>query len=695
MKNFFMNNLRKFSIILFIVLVIAELFIFNYKAFLINPFNSSKYQKQTFKIQDAQMEGLSYYADTDLYYVSRNNPTITFYMDSPVKTMCFDVAKNEWDGNELLVNIAYATESYKNLRSSEKSFAIIDGLSNSKYVTCSYSGNVQTISLTIMAETGTYLHLKDFCINQKIPFKFSVTRFLILFLLSCFVYTFIKYPAFKESFNLHKRSHKYATAFTLVLFLLLTIFVYNMYVEDYDWFGNTEGNQLTQEVVDAFENGQVHLLAEVPEELLALENPYDWSERTDAGLSYKWDHLLFEGKYYSYYGIAPVLTLFLPYHMITGYYFPSSLACLLYTLIATLFVGLCFLSIVRNWFGNTPFKIVMLGTIITICSSCAIINVLATQFYEISQSSALCFLVIGFYFMLNSGIFMNKKIKLNYLFFSSLFISLAVLSRATSGLYAFAMVIWIVYGLFQYRAEKQNTKTATLKYIVISILPYVFFGILQMTYNYLRFKNPFDFGIEYSLTINDFTRTEMHLGLVMISIINFLFAVPIINTVFPFIHGNFDSLNVNGYYFVATKPTIGLLPSTLPVLSLFYAPKLRKHFNFKQKLRLFFIWFLPGIIFPITLIAITWESGYAMRYGADFSWQLCIAAFIVIFYVYNRLNNETIKKWLFRLLFVSTVWCIMCYISVVFTTSPANAISHSISGADTYYRIRNLIAFWN
>ena len=53
---------------------------------------------------------------------------------------------------------------------------------------------------------------------------------------------------------------------------------------------------------DAFRAGQTHLLIEPSEELLAMENPYDWSARSALGVSAKWDHLLFDGKYYSYYG---------------------------------------------------------------------------------------------------------------------------------------------------------------------------------------------------------------------------------------------------------------------------------------------------------------------------------------------------------------------------------------------------------
>lgn len=694
MKIFFIQHLRKFAIISLIIFILLEIFVFNYKSFLINPINSSKYQQQGFDTSNTQMSQLSPTENIGFYQVTADNPTLTFEMNTPVKTMHLNIQREDTNDPELTVNIAYATESRTKFINSDKAFSIIKNLPSSEYVTCSYFGNVQKIQLKIAAKKGNILRIGGFYVNEKIPMNFSIFRTLFLFLLSCLIYTFLKYPAFQKSYNLKIRSHRYTVVFTLLTFSLFVIFVYNMYIGDYYWFKNTTGNQITQELVDAFERGQVHLVDEVPPELLSLKNPYDWSERIAAGINCKWDHLLYNGKYYSYYGIGPVLTLFLPYHMITGYYFSSSLACLLYTLTASIFVGLCFLSIVKNWFYKTPFKIVILGTIITMFSSCAFINVLATNFYEIAQSSALCFLLVGFYFMLNSGIFTKNKIQLGYLFFSALFVALSVLCRATCAVYAIVMVFWIIYGFIQYMSNKKKNRIAALKYIFASISPYVIFGIIQMTYNYLRFENPLEFGIGYTLTIYDYTNIDMHFSLIMVSIINFIFAVPVINTQFPFIHNNFDSLNVNGYYFVATKPTIGILPAVLPIFSLFYAPKLAKNFTRKEKLRLFLIWFLPGIIFPIILVAMTWEYGYAMRYNADFAWQMCIAAFVVIFYVYNRIKRQADKKWLFRILFTATIWCVLCYLAVIFSKVPDNSLPTITNSASVYYRIRNLIAFW-
>lgn len=693
MEFFKSKKFIRFSILTFIIILLAEIFVFNYKSFLINPFNSSEYQENYLSMDNVMTKGLTKTAANNLYTFTEDNPTITFTLDQPVKTMFFNAEKIKEDGNELEVKIDYATISRTSPISSDKSFLITESVPQSNYVSCSYFGAVKQIKLTIIGKTGSTLIIHGLGVNYDIPMNFSILRVIGLFLLCLIVLTIFKHPAFKSPYNLKRRSHLYPTIAVFVFFIFLTFFVYNIYTGEYDWFNHTAGNQMTQELVDAFENGQVSLVDEVPEELLALDNPYDWSERTDAGLQYKWDHLLFEGKYYSYYGIAPVLTLFLPYHMITGHYFASSLACLLYTLFAVVFLGLCFITIVKKWFSKTPLGIVILGLITTIFSSCALINLLSTQFYEIAQSSALCFLVIGFFFMLNSGIFTKDRIKLKFLLLSSLFVSLAVLSRATCALYAIVMVFWIIYGFFQYKKENPD-KVSSIKYIAASITPYIIFAAIQMIYNFLRFGNPLDFGIQYTLTIYDYSNIDLHFSMIMISIVNFLFAVPIINSQFPFIHGNYDSLGVNGYYFVATKPTLGILPITPAILSLLYAPKLAGKFNIKEKIRLCLIWFLPGIVFPIILAAMTWQYGYAMRYNADFGWQLCIAAFVVIMFVYNKLKNKTIKKWLFTLLFIVTVWSVTAYLAGLFANSPMNAVADNIQGSHIYLKIKHLIQFW-
>ena len=84
------------------------------------------------------------------------------------------------------------------------------------------------------------------------------------------------------------------------------------------------------------------------------------------------------------------------------------------------------------------------------------------------------------------------------------------------------------------------------KYLACALTCYAVIGGIQMAYNFMRFGNPLDFGIQYSLTINDFTRAEYHTDFAMIGFWNFLFAFPTVRPDFPFVFCNFSSLDVNG-----------------------------------------------------------------------------------------------------------------------------------------------------
>lgn len=61
------------------------------------------------------------------------------------------------------------------------------------------------------------------------------------------------------------------------------------------------------QLAEAFLHGQTSLLAEPSPALLALEDPYVYENRQN--VSYPWDTVLFNGKFYYYYGPAPALLL--------------------------------------------------------------------------------------------------------------------------------------------------------------------------------------------------------------------------------------------------------------------------------------------------------------------------------------------------------------------------------------------------
>ena len=163
---------------------------------------------------------------------------------------------------------------------------------------------------------------------------------------------------------------------------------------------------------------------------------------------------------------------------------------------------------------------------------------------------------------------------------------------------------------------------------------------------------------------------------------------------FPFLHNNFDNLEMNGFYFQATGTALGLFAICLPCWALLYAPKAAKYFNKSQKIRLALCWLIPGVIMPIVAVVMTWQYGYAARYGGDFAWQMCLAALMIVLLMYTRVKDETTKKWLFRIMMICTIWCILGNLAYVLSDNPIEINDASQLGGAIYSKIQNAVQFW-
>ena len=90
----------------------------------------------------------------------------------------------------------------------------------------------------------------------------------------------------------------------------------------------------------------------------------------------------------------------------------------------------------------------------------------------------------------------------------------------------------------------------------------------------------------------------------------------------------------------------------------------------------------------------TWQYGYAARYGADFAWQICLAALMIVFFMYSRVKDPTMKKWLFRIMMICTIWCILGNLAYVLSDNPVELNDASQYGGAIYSRLQNVVQFW-
>lgn len=584
----------------------------------------------------------------------------------------------DFDGsfNQSRVNISVTDETSSEYRFNLVNLTLDDNEEN--IVVCNLSGDVGKLCFDFQMNFDEPVTLRSITLNKSISAR---ETFVIVFIflavavgVAVMIYLFFgsesAHKRFSEKKSFCTRTAVIITVCVMFFSLFTTVnFISKGWSNCYDSFTSQQGDQLTKELVDAFEHGQVSLLEKPSDDLLAMDNPYEYIKRSTDVSSFLWDHCLYNGKYYSYYGIGPVIALFLPYHLITGYYFPSAWATLLFSLVGIMFLTKIYLAVIEKKFSSLPCGTVLMGLVTLLMSSGIFFSSARSLFYEIAISAGFMCITIGTYLLLSSNILWEGKLSYLRLGFASFFLGYAVLCRPTLAVYCIAALLFMALGLkkaLQSKEKSKKTKTF-FKYAAVALVPLGVLALVQMTYNYLRFDNPLDFGIQYSLTINDFTHAEFHWKFVLINMWAYLFNMPHFSpTEFPYIASSVERFALNGYMYIddanVNLVSVGLIFRALPVISYLFAGKALKLTEKKKRLPSALLIGVTCVLMPLIIIFISWESGYAVRYNADFSWQMVIGALVIAFTIYKNIKSESTKKLVDIIFVTSTVLCV--YVNV-------------------------------
>lgn len=656
------------------IVLITEIFFFNFPSF---HLIGGGYEKSPLPMADASIIGGNITEDGGIE--TQGEPIILEWrgIDRRIGTVSLDADFSGASYAELSADASDDTNA--EYRYSIASKKLLPGDTRSHTMIIRMSGNVRDLRLYISVPDGGSLRLRGVTVNSAVPFRFSVLRAGLLMIIGIFVWSYFYYKHMKLPCSENKKSFTLAANSVTVLCLTAAFFMVGLYMTAHSngflsEFRLTSGNQITQEIVDAFEHGQVSLLAEPSKELLMMDNPYDWSARNELNVSYLWDHCLYNGNYYSYYGIAPVLLLFLPYHMITGYYFSTIIAIFIFGALGIVFLSETYKVFIRKFFPQLPLRTAIFGLLMLQMSSGVWYCFCAMNFYEIAQSAGLCFVTAGAYFLLSANVIGKERVSPVRTAAATACLSLAVLSRPTTAVYCAVSLLFLGFGLKKLISEykfgpskKQKSengekaaddvlsespaesvyctrKADIVAFTVAAIIPFMLFGGLQMIYNYLRFDSFLDFGIQYSLTINDFTRSEFHARFVSIGLYNYLLSPPVITPEFPYVGSSFQTLNPNGYYFVANEYAVGLIWRAAPVLGLLLAPKALKKVKKEKRLPAALLVGSFSVVAPFAVMFSIWESGYGARYAVDFGWEMIIGALAVLFFLYDTNKNKDMRS---------------------------------------------------
>jgi len=684
------RKIAKFAMKIIAVVVILELTIFNLPTWR-TMFGC---ESRTFPASEADIESKDSSVDKNGDVISPDNQEIvlSYYdVNMPVRAVSAEVTFSDSRGVSTLI-IDAKDETYQGqYRYDIGKDKIIAKRPLSNSITLDLSGNIKDIRVKFKSISEGTVTIHSVTLNPVIPTEVFYSRFLFLTLIPILIYAVMHTEFFAKSYQEKEKICRLLTLITAAVCCITSGWIMNYKLpEDSSWsklIQTEEGNQVSKELVLAFEQGHVWLDAEPSQELLDLENPYDKFQRQKA-TKYEWDHVFYHGKYYSYYGIAPVILLFLPFHKITGYYCPTEIAVLLFSIAGFFGLACFFMQLIRKYFSGISSGIYLISMLMLFLNCGIWFSIGRPDFYEVAIASGFAFLTWGSYFLLSADLSEAEKISLPRICFASLFFAIAVLCRPTLVLYCICVGAYLLFSI------KNIKKKNMISYLLCAFLPMISLGCVQMWYNYARFGSPFEFGIQYSLTINDFTHTEFHANLSWIAIYNYFFNAPVFSSAYPQIDTVFQDMQVNGFFYhdESTANTSGIFWLMPPLLAYLFSGKALKQISDK-KTRIIILIMIPCVIIPTGIVASVWESGYTARYMPDFAWQMITGAYVIIFYIYLNLKDETKKQGIQKFLCGSFVWALIISGVQIFDFIFPYMKSH-YDYPEMAYVIDKLFTFW-
>jgi hypothetical protein len=398
-------------------------------------------------------------------------------------------------------------------------------------------------------------------------------------------------------------------------------------------------------LTDAFLAGQLSLLAEPSEELLNLPDPYNPSLNQQLRLH---DAILYDNKYYIYWGPAPALTLFMPYYLIFGRNLPENIAAALFCFGGLMWSVLLLQFLAETYFTKRPFWMRFVAILCLSFSNVAPFILRRPAVYEVAISSGYFFLLGSLYWLLSGGL--QSKGQPWRLLLGSLFLGLAVGSRPHLVFAAiFPLLLWLKSLKEQNRVTHPREALIDGLYLSGPFLACI--GLLGL-YNHLRFDSWTEFGSRFQLAAI-YMPTHRFFGLSRILPgLYFYFLAPAqISLEFPFFHlaPSYPWPLPEGYY--SPEAVAGVLANIPFINILFLSPLVlvspKRLSGSKPYLGLTLTFFILLALALVFLVSAVFASA-TMRYEVDFVSLLLLPSILLWFYFDERFGSRKFVRLITR-----------------------------------------------
>jgi len=565
-------------------------------------------------------------------------------INHPIRTVYIRPSFGNTDVKMVGVTIRYLDQN----RRSSTFTHIINGYTPSYHIPIGAMGDVDNMTIIIHDDRFT---IEELHFNMPLPFRFQWVRvFLVTFIISmiCFWKTF---QFSKFIFNPKWGRQRLIDGGVVALFIGLLFFVMYFSVDsgfipgqnrEREWSPNRGGyTAINAMMVDALLMGQLHLDYEPHETLLNATNPHSITYRYTHGILAPWDHVFFEGKIYSYFGIVPVVLLFLPYYLIRSEHLSATAAVFFFLAIASVGIWFLWKAFAKKYLKDLPYTLFLAGLVGLLFGSNLLLPMVRPYQYEVVIASGLMFSVWGLYFIFRAVHDESyDRIKKRFIFIGGLFLALAVGSRPTT-LFISLLVPVLMMPFIRSCLPLKNgfggikaLKTNGL--IILSLAaPYIVIGAGLAWYNFARFGSIFEFGASYQITNENVavvTQTGVlgNLRRAFDGFFSYFFTSFNLRPHFPYVHATYSHVLFTGHFPRTAKIGAFMLPITWFIFSILY---LRKKESAKKAMPIIKWFTLIGLLIAMLSTVLI---GPLARYSVDFFWLIMFASMLCMGLVYKE-----------------------------------------------------------
>jgi hypothetical protein len=318
-------------------------------------------------------------------------------------------------------------------------------------------------------------------------------------------------------------------------------------------------------LVRGFRQGQLHLDRAPPAELLALADPYDPAQNAAFRLP---DASYHRGHFYLYFGVTPVVTLLLPYALITGHDLSTGAAVFVFTVAGFLAASAFWLALRRRYFPASAVGTGALGVAALGMGTHLLALTRRPMVWELPIAAAFAF---GMLALVAVSRALHGRHPHVWLGAAGLSLGLAMAARPP-WLFGCLLLIppwWLLV------ARSTEPRRTAWRAGLAAVAGAVLCGLALLAYNHARFGSPLEFGQNLQLT-SAHEQTNRHFGL---DYLTQNLPVYLLHPVqwswdFPYIHATTPGWSLPGY--AGSEEMAGLLV-TFPFLVLAAAAPFAGH----------------------------------------------------------------------------------------------------------------------